>query len=126
MMLTDERIQAAKKTTLYSSAERPLHEHNDCIRFAYEWLDAQVKTKGKIKTALQIKHLIERWAGRYVSTADVDVAASLHPDVQGHYPYFNISARLTNPSAARISMLGQAFSQDQNERHDLSKYARNE
>lgn len=125
-MLTDERIQAAKTTTLYSSSERPLHEHNDCIRFAYEWLDAQVKTKGKLKTPLQIKHLIERWAGRYVSTADVDVAASLHPDVQGQYPYFNISSRLTNPSAARISMLGQAFTQDQNERHDLSKYARSE
>ncbi|OAJ46917.1 hypothetical protein [Pseudomonas marginalis] len=125
-MLTDEQIEAAKRTTHYSSTEPPLHEHNDCIRFAYEWLDAQVKTKGKLKSPLQIKHLIERWAGRYVSTSDVDVAASLHPQVQGKYPYFTISSKLTNPSATRISSLGQAFSQNQNEYHDLSNYSRSE
>ncbi|CAI8941382.1 hypothetical protein [Pseudomonas sp. IT-P294] len=125
-MLTDEQIKAAKKVTPYSSGESPLHEHNDCIRFAYEWLDAQAKTKGLVKTPFQIKHLIERWAGRYVSTSDVEVAAFLHPDVRGKYPYFNISSRLTNPSTKRILNLDQAFSQNQNDRHDLTNYSRNE
>lgn len=125
-MITDAQIEAAKKATIYSSSEKPLHEHNDCIRFAYEWLDAQVKTKGQSKTLFQIKHLIERWAGRYVSSHDVDVAAHLHPNVRGKYPYYNISSKLTNPSTSRIQNLGQAFTQDQNELHDLRTYARSE
>jgi hypothetical protein len=125
-MLTDQQIESAKKNTRYSTTEKPLHEHNDCIRFAYEWLDAQAKTKGQTKQIFQIKHLIERWAGRYVSTSDVDVAAHMHPDVKGSYPFYNISARLTNPATSRISALGQAFTQDQNKSHDPKNYSRSE
>jgi len=125
-MLTDQQIEAAKKTIRYSTTEKPLHEHNDCIRFAYEWLDAQVKTQGQTKKIFQVKHLIERWAGRYVSTSDVDVAAHIHPEVKGRYPFYNISARLTNPSTNRISGLSQAFTQGQNESHDPKNYSRSE
>jgi hypothetical protein len=42
-MLTDQQIDAAKAATPYSPGESRLHEHRDCIRFAYEWLDAQTK-----------------------------------------------------------------------------------
>ncbi|QJP93749.1 hypothetical protein [Pseudomonas fluorescens] len=125
-MLTDEQINAAKKTTRYSTTEKPLHEHNDCIRFAFEWLDAQVKTKGCTKKPHQLKHLIERWAGRYVSTHDVDVAAQMHPDIHGDYPYFNISSKLTNPSFTRISGLGETYSHNHGDRHDLGKYSKSE
>lgn len=93
-MLTDQQIEAGKKTATHTIREK-LHEHNDCIRFAYEWLDAQIKTKGVQKKPHDLKHLIQRWAGRYVSSSDVEVAAHLHPDIRGQYPYFNISSKLT-------------------------------
>ncbi|NWA08302.1 hypothetical protein [Pseudomonas gingeri] len=125
-MLTDEQIEAAKKTTRYSTPEEPVHEHNDCIRFAYEWLDAQTKTKGRGKTFYPVKHLIERWAGRYVSTHDVDVAAHMHPDIHGVYPIFNISSKLTSPSFDRISNLDEAYAHNQGDKHDLGKYSRSE
>lgn len=112
-MITDQQIEDAKKNTVYNSIEKPLHEHNDCIRMAYEWLDAQVKIKGKTTKTHPIKHYIERWCGRYVSAADVDVAAHMHPNVHGKYPHFNISARLTLPSKNRLTHIGEAFTQGQ-------------
>jgi hypothetical protein len=120
-MLTDAQIDSAKARTIYTHGQ-PLHEHNDCIRFAYEWLDAQRKIKGLTKKSFAIKHLIERWAGRYVSTSDVEVAAVLHSEIKGTYPYFNISARLTNPSKHRISHLGQAFTHDYHDRDNQKTY----
>ena len=39
-MLTDDQIAAAKRGD-YSHPGDVLHEHNDCIRMAYEWLGAQ-------------------------------------------------------------------------------------
>ena len=126
-MITDDQIEAAKKATKYSlSGEEIVHEHNDCIRFAYEWFDAQTKTKGALKTPFQIKHLIERWAGRYVSTYDVEVAATLHPEIRGVYPYYNISSKLTNPSKGRIQHLGEAYTQGQEDRHDPKDYSHHE
>lgn len=126
-MITDEQIEAAKKATKYSlGGQEALHEHNDCIRFAYEWFDAQIKTKGVLRTPFQIKHLIERWAGRYVSTSDVEVAATLHPEIRGVYPYYNISSKLTNPSKARIENLAEAYTQDKNKWHDAKNYSYHE
>ena len=126
-MITDEQIEAAKKATKYSlGGQEALHEHNACIRFAYEWFDAQIKTKGVLRTPFQIKHLIERWAGRYVSTSDVEVAATLHPEIRGIYPYYNISSKLTNPSKGRIEHLAEAYTQDKNERHDVKNYSYHE
>jgi hypothetical protein len=106
MVLSDKQINDAKNRA-------PLQlqghfEHNDCIRMAYEWLDAQVKTKNRRMTYKPIKHIIEKWSGRYVSTSDVEVAAWLHPDIIGTYPNFNISSRLTFPSVLRLSGISEA------------------
>lgn len=123
-MLTAEEIAAAKSRTRYTNTEN-LHEHDDCIRIAYEWLDAQVKTKGKTKAARPLKHIIESWANRYVSQSDVEVAAELHPEIHGQYPYFNISARLTKPSTRRLEGIGEAGAHDSYRRYKDS-YSRDE
>lgn len=73
-MITDVEIESAKANTAYT-IDGHHHEYNDCIRIAYEWLDAQKKTKGTTRTGFALKHLIEQWGGRYVSTSDVCVAA---------------------------------------------------
>jgi hypothetical protein len=96
-MLTDFEINIAK-TKVKKWNSDSLHEHSDCIRMAYEWLDAQKKTKGKVRKQFALKHLVERWAGRYVSRSDLEAAAYLHPDIHGEYPYYNISSQLTLPS----------------------------
>lgn len=121
-MLTDEAIEAAKSQVKYSLAEGGHHEHNDCIRMAYEWLDAQRKTKLPTKKTYALKHIIEKWAGRYVSTTDVDVAAFMHPEIHGNYPYFNISARLTEPSTNRLKGISEAFKHSNTKKNDSSVY----
>ncbi len=110
-MLTDKQIEQAKKTTRYSLGDDIVHEHNDCIRMAYEWLDAQKKIKGPTSKTYALKHMIEHWCGRYISTSDVDVAAHMHPEIHGQYPHFNFSARLTRPSTDRLTGIGEAFTQ---------------
>lgn len=126
MMISDQDIQKAKKTTNYGSYEEAHHEHNDCIRIAFAWLDAQTKTKGSMRKTFPIKHIIEKWGGRYVSTTDVMVAAHMHPDVKGEYPYFNISSRLTEPSKERLEGIAEAFTQGYHERYDPSVYSQKE
>lgn len=102
-MLTDAQIEEAKRNTKYSlPAKNIVHYHNDCIRIAYEWLDAQKKIQSLTRKPYPIKHIIEEWAGRYISRSDVEVAATLHPKIRGEYPFFNISARLTTPSRSRL------------------------
>lgn len=114
-MLTDEEIDAAKKRTIYT--EQVHHEHNDCIRMAYEWFDAQTKLKAvNHRTLRPLKHVIEQWAGRYVSRSDVDVAAAMHPEIRGKYPYFNLSARWVRPSDRRLEGIGEALTQGYRER----------
>lgn len=110
-MLTDKQIEQAKKTTRYSLPGDIVHEHNDCIRMAYEWLDAQKKIKRPTSKTYALKHMIEQWCGRYISTSDVDVAAHMHPEIHGQYPHFNFSARLTRPSTERLTGIGEAFTQ---------------
>ena len=122
-MLTDEQIEYGKKNVKYSLKEGGHHENNDCIRMAYEWLDAQKKIKNKMTKAYPLKHIIEKWADRYVSTTDVDVAAFLHPEIHGKYPYFNISTRLTQPSDLRLSGIPEAFTQGYRDRFDTSVYS---
>ncbi len=118
-MLNDADIEKAKHRVAKKGSN---FEHNDCIRIAYEWLDAQKKTKGKTRTSYALKHLIERWAGRYVSQSDVEAAALLHPDITGEYPLFNISSRLTEPNARRLAGIEEAFTQSQNERINRNDY----
>jgi hypothetical protein len=110
-MFSSILINKVKLETKYTGGEI-LHEHDDCIRMAYEWLDAQKKTIGVSKKIFAIKHIIEKWSGRYISQSDVDVAAHIHPEVKGYYPYFNISSRLTLPNIDRLKGILQAHTQD--------------
>lgn len=122
--LSKVQIERGKAASSYHLP--PHHEHDDCIRMAYEWLDAQVKTKGRTTKTRDLKHIIEKWAGRYISTTDVVVAAQIHPNIHGTYPHFNISARLTEPSPVRLVGIGQAFKHDYRERFDPRTYDRQE
>lgn len=122
-MLTAKDIAEAKRRL---NKPEGLHQHDDCIRIAYEWLDAQVTTKGFCRRQFPLKHLIERWAGRYVSQSDVEVAALLHPDIRGNYPYFNISSRLTEPSTNRLSGIGEAGNHHYRDIHKTKDYSRHE
>ncbi|MBM9515039.1 hypothetical protein [Desulfogranum marinum] len=107
---TDAEIEQAKRATNYIDNDTAYHQHPDCIRIAYQWLDAQTKTMQPNKrSGWAIKHLIERWGGRYVSQSDVEVAAHLHPDIEGRYPYFNISSRLMDPNISRLEGIPEAF-----------------
>lgn len=125
-MLSEEKIQYGKDNVNYSLKEGGHHEHDDCIRMAYEWLDAQRKTKRPTTKTYPIKHIIETWAGRYVSRTDVEVAAFLHPEIQGTYPHFNIDSRLTRPSDSRLNDLVEAFAQTYREDFDPSIYSAHE
>lgn len=124
-MITSDQISAAKQRTKYSYGDKH-HEHDDCIRIAYEWLDAQTTIKGKMRKTLPIKHIIEKWAGRYVSQSDVEVAAELHPRITGTYPDFNLSARLTRPLSSRLENIGEAMTQGYHENFDPKVYQRTE
>jgi hypothetical protein len=125
-ILTDEQIEEAKKWTKYSTAEQ-LHQHNDCIRIAYEWLDAQDIIVSKQSHAFALKHLIEKWGGRYVSQSDVEVAACMHPRIRGSYPRYNISARLTLPADDRLDGIGEAHTHpNYREQHVAERYKNKE
>jgi hypothetical protein len=125
IMITDIQIEQAIRN-IRKDADA-YHEHNDCVRIAYQWLDAQVKIKNPCSRFYPVKHLIEKWAGRYVSTSDVKIAAYLHPDITGNYPTFNISSRLTEPSLSRLEGLAQAFTQpNYREGHNPKIYKNNE
>ncbi len=86
----------------------PSNQSDDCVRIAYEWLDAQVRTRKTRYLASPLKHYIEAWAGRYVSQPDVELAAYLHPAIRGRYPFFNISLRLTEPHQRRLEGIEEA------------------
>jgi hypothetical protein len=120
-MLTDAEIDAAKARTVYSA--RGHHEHNDCIRMAYEWFDAQNTVKVAKKRYQPLKHVMEKWAGRYVSQSDAEVAAILHPRITGKYPNFNLSTQLVLPNDRRLVGIGEALSQSQRESLKPSTYA---
>ncbi|QAR32692.1 hypothetical protein EP073_04495 [Geovibrio thiophilus] len=105
--LTDREINEAKKRTKYIYPDNISHEHNDCIKIAYEWLDAQKKNKSQTTKRFMLKHYIQEWSGKYISTSDVEVAATLHPEINGQYPFYNISSRLTEPSVSRLENIGE-------------------
>lgn len=100
-MITSEQIEEAKRSAPLGS--NPLFGDEDNIRIAYEWLDAQRKTRLPVDRGRPMKHIVEAWAGCYVSQADVEVAAFLHADVKGSYPRFNISMRLVEPHPSRLA-----------------------
>ena len=102
------------------------YEHSDCVRIAYQWLDAQVKMRSTSRQFRCLKNYIERWAGRYVSATDVEAAAFLHPGVKGEYPYYNIGVRLIEPDLSRLTDIAEAFTQGYRCRHDPRIFARKE
>ena len=125
-ILTDEQIEEAKQRVHYTTGQ-PLHQHNDCIRIAYEWLDAQQTINTAQKHGFALKHLIEKWGGRYVSQSDVEVAAYMHPAIRGAYPFFNISARLTLPADDRLDGIGEAHTHSNyREQHTAERYKNKE
>ena len=111
-MLSAADIAEAKKRVTYLYPWEVLHQHDDCIRIAYEWLDAQLKTNGVSRTYRAFGELIKHWGGRYVSRSDVEVAAELHPEIRGKYPYYNIGRHLVRPSDARLAEIKEARTQD--------------
>ena len=104
-MISDDVINKAKSKLNIQNAH---HEHNDCIRIAYQWLDAQNKLTRIGNHAFDLKHLIESWGGRFISPHDVDVAAYLHTEINGKYGAYNISKRLIEPSITRLESIEQA------------------
>jgi hypothetical protein len=103
-----------------------LHEHPDCIRIAYEWLDAQKILKHPRRSSRPLKHIIEKWGGRYVSQSDVEVAAYLHKDISGDYPNYNISARLVQPSTVRLMGIGEALTHGPSKSYSENTYKEKE
>lgn len=84
-------------------------ESPDSVRIAYQWLDAQRTRKTPAQWLhLPLKHIIESWGGRYVSTHDVITAAYLHPRIKGLYPELNLSRRLVCPDAQRLEGIAEA------------------
>ncbi len=108
--IPDEQIEEASRRTRYAS--KPYHQHPDCIRIAAEWLDAQRRLKAPAvgRGGWHLKHIIEAWAGRYVSQSDVEVAATLL-GLKGRYPFYDISSRLTRPKLSRLEGIGEAMTQ---------------
>lgn len=93
-----------------SQAPRQLENQpisHDGMRAAYEWLDAQQTIKQPSTKPRPLKHIIEKWAGCYVSQSDVEIAAWIHPEMDGSYSKFNISSKLTRPAAERLEKLGR-------------------
>ena len=125
-MITEGQIAAAKAGFHYSHPADVLHEHDDCIRMAYAWLDAQTTIATINRKFRPLKHIIEKWAGRYVSQSDVEVAAAMHPRIRGTYPFFNLSSRLVLPSDRRLKGIGEALTQNYRERLNPESYATRE
>jgi hypothetical protein len=88
----------------------------DKVRVAFAFLDAQ-KTVKVGKTPCALKHYVESWSGLHISKEDVEVAAILHPDIEGEYPYYNLSANLIMPCYQRLNGLKDAFKDSYPFRH---------
>lgn len=122
-MLNLEQIAAGKLITKYDDPSNVVHEHPDCFRIAYEWLDAQVTIVGYSTRCRPLKTMIESWAGRYVSKANVEVAAQLHARISGRYLYdFNLDNRLISPCCSRLLSIPEALTQDYREKHNEADY----
>jgi hypothetical protein len=107
--LDDATIDVAKKEIKYMcGGDEGFHEHNDCVRIAYEWLSAQKKTKS-IKGNCHRKHEIESWGGRYVSMHDVELAAHILGITVKNWR-MGISKNSVLPCMSRLNYIGEANS----------------
>lgn len=123
-MLSSQQIEDAKGRTFHTLPNVPYGNH-DSVRIAYEWLDAQTKTKRPVRLARPLKHIIEAWGGAYVSWTDVEVAAQML-GLRGRYPYFNISARLTEPHPRRMKDIATAIADSGYPAHYGERYVSKE
>lgn len=103
-------------------------ESMDCLEIAYAFLSAQSTTKSKREIGHDLKSCIERWAGRYVSVDDVELAMKLHPNIVGSMRSCNLSKKLVMPSWDRLKDIPSAFTQRyrfkiENYHLDLFKFA---
>lgn len=105
MTLTDQQILDAK---IALNLHQPNHDHNDCIRMAYEWLDAQTKMKRKRDD--DWKHWVEHWCGCHITVDDIKVAAHLHPAIQQDGDKLNLSSIKVLPRFSRLDGIGAAYS----------------
>ena len=119
--ITKYDIEKAKESCVESNAT--FGEHDDCIRIAYEWLDAQSPIENPRSKIIPLKQIIERWAGCYVSQSDIEVAVYLHLHLRGNYPRYNFSDKMVEPNTKRLEYIQEAFTQNQyREKHDSSIY----
>jgi hypothetical protein len=111
MLPTDKIIEQAIEELKALGAFNEIgfhHESNDCARIAFAFLDAQKTIKSPSKGGAY-KHTIEKWAGRYISTTSVIIAAYLHPTIKGEYPAFNLSAITIYPCHSRLLAVTEAY-----------------
>ena len=101
-MLTDARIEEEKKKF---GMPQNTQSSSDCVRIAYAWFDAQVKTGRIARASIEIKNVINAWGARYVSIDDVEIAACLHPEIRGSYPSYNIHEHFTRPNKRRLACI---------------------
>ena len=96
-------------------------DQDDPVLIAFQWFDAQLVRENRNRQQQATKHLIENWAGCYVSADDVKVAAHLHPLIMGDYPSFNLSSRRVWPHTRRLVDIASAGSMDYKET-DLERH----
>lgn len=116
-MLTDEQIKAAiDEMGIYFGTDEPY----DHIRMAYEWLDAQEKTKDVIPMSRSFhshaptpRQMCMDWCGWFMCENAFAIAAYMHPEIKGEHPRFNISEQFILPSMKRISGLKGVIANDE-------------
>lgn len=103
--LPSETIEKAKREIEYMWDDKGFHQHDDCVRIAFEWLSAQKRTK-TISGHFSHKHDMERWAGRYVCSHDVELAAHILgiPVKNGR---MGISKNTVLPCFSRLDLIEQ-------------------
>ena len=124
-MITAQQVNKAR---LELKLLEQYHEHDDSVRIAYEWLDSQTITKfltgeqGAKGEKFNLKRLVSDWGGREIMQSDIAIAAYLHPEIKGDYPFYNISPQLIFPSAERLRGIGESFRHGFEEQYMIKNY----
>lgn len=124
--ISSEQIAEAKEKVDYDPASSVHHKNDDAIRIAYEWLDAQTRTKSVNRKYIVSNNLIPCWGGLYVSRSDIEVAAFLHPEIKGKHRYYNIGKLLVLPNDVRLENIKSAKTQSYTVHHPEKIYKRQE
>lgn len=81
------------------------HNPHRSVRISMEWLAAQTPKVSAASQELPLKHVIEKWAGSYVSTTHVKIAAELL-HIPGDYPLYHLQSNWVWPDIARLARYG--------------------